>query len=129
MLFRSTAEGRAALIARTPIHLTRRAGPVRSAEKKSRGDSDFGYDELLFEKLRQLRRRLADERNVPPYIVFSDVSLRHMAHEYPVNREAFSRITGVGERKLADYGSSFIEEIEAHLKSNARQVFADDSFA
>ena len=81
-----TAEGRAALIARTPIHLTRRAGPVRSAEKKSRGDSDFGYDELLFEKLRQLRRRLADERNVPPYIVFSDVSLRHMAHEYPVNQ-------------------------------------------
>jgi ATP-dependent DNA helicase RecQ len=90
---------------------------------------DIACDEALFERLRQLRKQLADERGLPPYIVFSDVSLRQMAREYPQNEREFARISGVGERKLSEFGTVFLGEIAAHLRSNPRQIFADDSFA
>ena len=76
----------------------------------------------------RLRKQLADERAVPPYIIFSDVSLRQMARFYPANEKDFSRISGVGERKLREFGDVFLREIAAHLQSNPRQIFADDSF-
>ncbi len=81
-------------------------------------------DEELFERLRQLRKTLADERNVPAYIVFSDVSLRQMARNYPSNEEEFSRINGVGEKKLKEFGAAFLSEIAAHLQQHPRQIFA-----
>ena len=62
------------------------------------------YDKGLFEELRTLRRRLAEEKGVPPYMVFGDVPLRHMAAAYPRSREEFARIHGVGEAKLDEYG-------------------------
>jgi len=70
-----------------------------------------------------LRKRLADERGVPSYIVFSDVSLRQMARYYPTNEGEFARISGVGERKLKDFGKVFMAAIEAHLRKNPRGVF------
>jgi ATP-dependent DNA helicase RecQ len=76
-----------------------------------------------------LRKRLADERGVPPYIVFSDVSLRQMARLYPTNENEFARISGVGQVKLRDFGETFIGEITSFLASNPHQIFADDSFA
>jgi ATP-dependent DNA helicase RecQ len=75
-----------------------------------------------------LRKRLADERGVPPYIVFSDVSLRQMAREYPVGERDFARISGVGEKKLQEFGALFLAEIAAFLENNPRQIFAEDSF-
>jgi ATP-dependent DNA helicase RecQ len=83
-------------------------------------------DETLFDRLRKLRKRLGDERNVPAYIVFSDVSLRQMARFYPSNAAEFSRISGVGERKLAEFGQAFLEEIAIHLQHNPRQGFDND---
>ena len=68
-----------------------------------------------------LRKKLADERNVPAYIIFSDVSLRQMARYYPANEVEFARISGVGERKLAEFGSRFIAEIAAHRRANPTQ--------
>jgi ATP-dependent DNA helicase RecQ len=81
-------------------------------------------DETLFERLRALRKRLADEQNVAAYIVFSDVALRQMAREYPANEREFSRISGVGERKLREFGAAFMREVAEHLRSNPRQTFA-----
>jgi ATP-dependent DNA helicase RecQ len=75
-----------------------------------------------------LRKRLADERDVPAYIIFSDVSLRQMARNYPQTESEFARISGVGEKKLREFGQIFLAEIAAHLQANARQIFADDSF-
>jgi ATP-dependent DNA helicase RecQ len=72
---------------------------------------------------------LADERDVPAYIVFSDVALRQMARDYPASEREFARISGVGEKKLREFGAVFLAEIAAHLRSNPRQIFADDSFA
>jgi ATP-dependent DNA helicase RecQ len=78
--------------------------------------------------LRQLRKSLADERNVPAYIVFSDVSLRQMARYYPVDEEQFAGISGVGEKKQREFGRVFLAEIAKHLGSHPRQIFAEDSF-
>jgi ATP-dependent DNA helicase RecQ len=121
-----TAEGRAALKSRQKIILTRAVtAPAQPGKQRS---GEISCDELLFDKLRSLRKQLADERGVPPYIVFSDVSLRQMARNYPPDEKAFSRISGVGEKKLREFGALFMEEIAAHLQSNARQAFAEDSF-
>jgi ATP-dependent DNA helicase RecQ len=123
-----TEAGLAALRERTPITLTQ---PVAapSAPEKIRRAGEIACDEELFERLRQLRKKLADERNVPAYIVFSDVALRQMARYYPMGDEQFTRISGVGEKKLQEFGAAFLAEITAHLQTRPRQIFADDSFA
>jgi ATP-dependent DNA helicase RecQ len=120
-----TPEGLAALRQRKPIVLTQ---PMTAPEEKERvpRSGEITCDEELFERLRQLRKRLADERNVPAYIVFSDVSLRQMARHYPASDEQFARINGVGEKKLAEFGAAFLSEIAAHLQTNPRQIFGED---
>ncbi len=65
----------------------------------------------LFERLRQLRKRFADELNVPPFVVFSDATLSDMAEKRPVNRIQMLQVSGVGETKFVHYGEAFINEI------------------
>ena len=120
-----TPAGLAALKQRTPIQLTR---PMQAPAPEKHRAGEIACDEVLFDRLRELRKRLADERGVPPYIVFSDVALRQMARFYPVDAREFSRISGVGEKKLAEFGTVFLAEIADHLGTHARQMFADDSF-
>ena len=120
-----TDTGRAALKSRQKITLTK---PVSPTEPEKHRAGEIACDEALFEKLRALRKQLADERAVPPYIIFSDVSLRQMARFYPANEKDFSRVSGVGEKKLQEFGAIFLREVNAHLQSNPRQIFADDSF-
>ncbi len=120
-----TAEGLAALKQRKTVTLTK---PMAAPERTMARTGEIACDEALFERLRQARKRLADERAVPPYIIFSDVSLRQMARNYPQSATEFARISGVGERKLHEFGAVFLSEIAAHLQTNPRQIFADDSF-
>ncbi len=123
-----TDEGMAVLRERKKITLTKpMAAPPSAPEKLPRAGA-IGCDEELFERLRRLRKTLADQRMVPAYIVFSDVALRQMARYYPASDEEFSRISGVGEKKLQEFGADFLTEIAAHLQSRPRQIFADDSF-
>jgi len=68
-------------------------------------------DEALFARLRDLRTRLAREAHMPPYIIFSDASLRDMCRKRPVSRAAFLNVSGVGEVKLEKYGEVFMETI------------------
>ncbi len=121
-----TDAGRAALKSRRKITLTKPVAPTEPGKHRA---GEIACDEALFEKLRTLRKQLADERAVPPYIIFSDVSLRQMARFYPANDAEFSRISGVGGKKLQEFGGVFLREIALHLQTNARQIFADDSFA
>jgi ATP-dependent DNA helicase RecQ len=123
-----TDEGLAALRARKQVTLTKPMVAPSAPEKMPRAGA-IACDEDLFERLRQLRKKLADERNVPAYIVFSDVALRQMARYYPEGDEQFTRISGVGEKKLEEFGAVFLAEIAAHLQTSPRQIFADDSFA
>ena len=120
-----TALGRETLNKRQPVQLTR---PMTREATASKRAGEIACDEILFERLRQLRRTVADAQNVPAYIVFSDVTLRHMARKYPVTENDLGRISGVGERKRREFGELFLREIREHLKSNPRQIFADDSF-
>ncbi len=86
-----------------------------SAPRRAKaGAGDIACDEELFEKLRALRRKLAEEKDVPPFIVFSDVSLREMARQLPKDLAEFEKISGVGEKKLREYGEVFLAEIGAH---------------
>ncbi len=117
-------EGRAFLRERRRLTLVRPAEETRAAGPRRSPDS-MEYDAGLFEELRALRRRLAEERNVPPYVVFGDVSLRHMAATYPRSKEEFSRITGVGEVKLDEYGPEFTEMIREYVEANGIEIPAD----
>lgn len=86
--------------------------PVITAKKPKKKISEIeGVDEKLFNILRALRKKLADAEAVPPYIIFSDVSLKEMAKTYPQTKEDFAKIYGVGERKLKEYGDIFTKEI------------------
>ena len=71
-------------------------------------------DEDLFEVLRSLRRTMAEERGIPPYLIFSDASLREMARERPATEEGFLQIKGVGLRKLQELGPRFLACIREH---------------
>jgi ATP-dependent DNA helicase RecQ len=71
-------------------------------------------DEELFEALRGLRRTMAEERGIPPYLIFSDASLREMARARPTTKDAFLQIKGVGLRKLQELGPRFLECIREH---------------
>ena len=77
-----------------------------------------GVDHGLFESLRTLRRQVADERDVPAYVLFSDATLREMARVRPGSKVALLGIRGVGERKLADLGQRFLELIATHCRAN-----------
>ena len=77
-----------------------------------------GVDMGLFEKLRVLRRNKAKELNVPPFVVFGDVSLRAMAKYRPCTQEGFRMIKGVGDKKLSDYGPEFMECITVYCSAN-----------
>lgn len=71
-------------------------------------------DSELFEKLRTLRKDLADEQQVPPYVVFGDKALRQMCQSFPTDDQAFLAVSGVGQKKLEQYGSVFMQVIRDH---------------
>jgi ATP-dependent DNA helicase RecQ len=123
-----TDAGRAALRQRTPITLTKllETPPVKVKQRAGA----IECDEALFEELRAVRRALADERNVPAYVIFSDVALREMARSYPATPTDFRRIPGVGEQKLKDLAQRFLAAIAGYLRTNVRQNFAPvDTFS
>ena len=81
--------------------------PVLGRERSHQLESD----PALFERLRALRKKLADERGVPAYVVFSDKALQDMAARQPRTRAEFLAVHGVGQRKLEEYGAVFLAAI------------------
>ncbi len=106
-----TETGRNFLKNREKLTLTRRK---RAEEIPPDSRTALDYDKALFEELRRLRSRIASERNVPPYIIFSDATLQQMAYYIPQNRESLSRISGVGAVKLEQLGDTFLPIIRNH---------------
>lgn len=72
-------------------------------------------DDALFQKLRKLRKDISDAENVPPYIVFSDATLKEMSARLPQNKRSMLAVKGVGETKFERYGEQFLAEINEHL--------------
>jgi ATP-dependent DNA helicase RecQ len=116
-----TGTGLAALRGRTPITLTK-PFDVETRRRTKRRAGEIECDEALFERLRGMRREIADKRDVPAYVIFSDVSLREMAQAYPTTPAEFGRIPGVGQQKQRDFAATFIEAIQDHLACNTKLV-------
>ena len=94
----------------------RHARALLTLEEPSAREEALDYvaadgDEELFQRLRALRKRLAGERGVPPYLIFNDATLRAMVRRKPRDREALLQVPGVGTTKLERYGDAFLEEI------------------
>ena len=79
-------------------------------------------DVALFEILRELRREIAEEENVPPYVVFSDVTLRDMCGKYPTQNNELLAIKGVGAHKLEKYGERFLAAIQDYVEEHEIKV-------
>jgi len=77
--------------------------------------------EVLLQKLRSLRKQLADEQSVPPYVIFHDSTLKLMVQVQPQNLVEFAKLSGVGSHKLAQYGEKFITEICAYRQEKGLQ--------
>ena len=111
-----TQAGRTFLGEREKLTLTR---PKHSNEiNPTMNAATLDYDRTLFEKLRALRKGIADERGVPPYVIFGDAALQHMAFYLPQSLESFSRISGVGTTKLEQFSGVFLASICEHANAN-----------
>ena len=90
--------------------------------KKAREEfikEDFkAFDEVLFDKLKKLCRKIAKERNIPPYVIFQEGTLEEMSVKYPLTMDEISHIAGVGAGKAAKFAKPFLEEIKQHVEEN-----------
>src|SRR5436190_17362914 len=112
--------GLAALRERKAITLTK-PFDVNLAKRRRHRAGEIECDEFLFEKLRALRRSIADKRDVPAYIIFSDVSLREMARVYPTTAAEFGQIPGIGKQKQRDFAETFTNAIKVYLANKPTQ--------
>ncbi|MGB3653983.1 MAG: DNA helicase RecQ [Rivularia sp. (in: cyanobacteria)] len=92
--------------------------PQEKVTGKERSEKAEQAD-VLFQKLRELRKQLADTQSVPPYVIFGDSTLRLMTQIKPKTKDEFSKLAGVGTHKLTQYGDKFIAVIKAYLKDNS----------
>lgn len=102
------------LTMRVPKSKTKAPAVPRAAIKV--GTAEHQNPEL-FERLRALRKRLAEQMGVPPYVVFADAALWSMCAVLPGNKEEFLTVSGVGARKAERYGDMFLEEINSYRKA------------
>ena len=108
-----------AMHARVPVTLYVPARPKASGTKRAANaarsaaldEAGPGVDEALFQRLRELRRKLASERGVPPYLIFNDRTLAEMSAKKPRTIEELLDVKGVGDKKAADLGEAFLAEI------------------
>ncbi|WP_338059342.1 DNA helicase RecQ [Bacillus coahuilensis] len=98
------------------LRLSPEAVPVLKGERsvfmkiiKVQKTLDESFNQELFERLRGARKKLADEKGVPPYVVFSDATLKELARYIPTSRDKMLHIKGVGERKLDQFGEVFLD--------------------
>jgi ATP-dependent DNA helicase RecQ len=93
----------------------RPARPAREKERPAATHSPSAADDHLFDKLRSLRKQLADRNSVPPYVIFHDATLREMTRQLPTTLAQLASVPGVGQAKLARYGESFTALIREYL--------------
>jgi ATP-dependent DNA helicase RecQ len=121
-----TEEGRTVLDGNETPRLLQPDAPAASS-KRSKADRESwdGVDRVLFETLRALRKAIADEREVPAFVVFGDVSLRDMARRRPGDLEGFLLVHGVGRKKCDDLGQTFVDAIRAHCEATGVDMDVD----
>ncbi|MDO6675524.1 DNA helicase RecQ [Tenacibaculum sp. 1_MG-2023] len=98
----------------TPVEFTKEVKTVTKEKKKK------AVKDTLFERLRKLRYRIAQEEDIAAYLVFNDATLKEIENERPQSDEEFLAISGVGQRKLEVYGAEFMEEIKTFLNEKKK---------
>lgn len=83
------------------------------------------YDEKLFEMLKTLRKKVAKERDLPPYVIFQDPSLEEMATTYPTTKDELASVNGVGMGKVNKFGKEFIDLISTYVEENDIETASD----
>jgi ATP-dependent DNA helicase RecQ len=83
------------------------------------------YDVKLFEILKTLRRKIAKEKNLPPYVIFQDPSLEEMATTYPTTKDDLAQVNGVGMGKVNKFGKEFLEVIQNYVDENDIETASD----
>ena len=91
---------------------------VKADEEKEETQAAAGHDEVLFDLLKNLRKKLAKEKDLPPYVLFQDPSLKEMATTYPTTREELAHISGVGMGKVQKFGKPFLDLISKYVEEN-----------
>jgi ATP-dependent DNA helicase RecQ len=114
--------GERAVRLRQPV---RREKDQRPEKSKADTVSWEGVDHGVFEALRDLRKELAEQRRVPPYVIFSDATLRELARVRPSSLERMRAVYGIGATKLADFGGRFLHLLDVHCR--ARSLSRDNS--
>ena len=109
---RLTEAARPILKAEVPLSL---ASPRLTFKPEKKNAAPTNYDKKLFSRLKHLRKALAEENDVPPFVIFSDATLADMASKQPTSSEAMLEVSGVGQTKLARYGDAFIQLIDGYL--------------
>ncbi|MYL34582.1 DNA helicase RecQ [Pontibacillus yanchengensis] len=118
----SVGEGKFPLLRLTSESLSVLKGEVTVSmliESTAVAVREENYDEDMFENLRILRKSIAEEHNIPPYIVFSDATLKELCKYQPKTKEEMLQIKGIGEKKFEQYGQIFLEALHSN---NAQQV-------
>ncbi|OLQ81064.1 ATP-dependent DNA helicase RecQ [Photobacterium proteolyticum] len=110
-----TEKARAVLRAEVELELAVPRLDIATRSAKNDKLANRHYDKKLFAKLRKLRKAIADEEDLPPYVVFNDASLMEMAEMLPTSAGEMLAVNGVGHRKLEKYGNVFLNVIEDHL--------------
>ncbi|MGC1218303.1 MAG: DNA helicase RecQ [Phormidesmis sp.] len=111
------------------VSIARQIDKPLTAEQKTDSTNHLSTEESsLMSQLKALRKQLADEQSIPPYIVFSDTSLRQMAQKRPQTPTDFSSISGVGNRKLAQYGKTFTQVVRDFCEANGLTTLPPESF-
>ena len=87
-------------------------------EKVQKTNISQSGDVVLMNKLKELRKKIADDKSIPPYVIFQDPSLNEMTFRYPISTNELISIFGVGEGKAKKYGKDFIELIAKHVEEN-----------
>ncbi|MDX5482697.1 MAG: DNA helicase RecQ [Hymenobacteraceae bacterium] len=98
---------------------------VKEDEEKEESQASAGHDEVLFDLLKNLRKKLAKEKGLPPYVLFQDPSLKEMATVYPTTREDLAHIAGVGMGKVQKFGKPFLDLITKYVEENDIVTAAD----
>ncbi len=112
-----TEKGRNILFGREPFFILKKEDtlPKVPGEREDALAGTNRYDKSLFDLLKAVRTELARQKNVPPYVIFSDKTLREMSALKPVDNSGFLRVSGVGETKLEQYGPVFLPKIREFL--------------
>lgn len=120
-VFKVSEKGKAFLVDSYPIEL------FKDHEYDSNGEEEeiaketintTAYDKVLFDLIKHLRKKIAHQKNIPPYVIFQDPSMEEMATLYPTTIEDLIKIVGVGESKAKKFGKPFLELIQKYIEDN-----------